>query len=443
MTQKRLGLLDWTFIGTLLVIFGGIVLHAPFSVGFSTLFPDASLIIKSWKEILMGVALLTMAIIMTREKQWQLFHSKLFYVIAAFAAVNLLAIPLFYTGFEATVAGIFINLRFLLYFVLVYAALKLYPQFYKKFLYVAAGGAAVVVGFSALQATVLPHDILKYIGYNNSTIVPFLTVDENMDYIRINGTLRGPNPLGAYAAVVLTLVVTAWLVAGRALKKYEQYLLGFLGIGSIIALWASYSRSAGLAAVIAVAIALFLLYGRRITKTVWVSLIVVALLLGGSLVAFRETQFVSQVILHEDPHEGNDVNSNDGHVESLIDGTDRLSRQPLGAGIGSTGSPSLLTDNPLILENQYLYIAHESGWPGLALFLVINYLVLVGLWQRRAHWLALGVFASGIGLAVAALVLPVWADDTVSIIWWGLAAIALAIPFTTAKRKKNQKKAAV
>jgi hypothetical protein len=32
--------------------------------------------------------------------------------------------------------------------------------------------------------------------------------------------------------------------------------------------------------------------------------------------------------------------------------------------------------------------------------------------------------ASGIGLALIGLLLPVWVDDTVSIVWWGLAAIA-------------------
>jgi len=39
--------------------------------------------------------------------------------------------------------------------------------------------------------------------------------------------------------------------------------------------------------------------------------------------------------------------------------------------------------------------------------------------------LALGVFASGIGLALVGFFLPVWADDTVSIIWWGLAAVVV------------------
>jgi len=51
--------------------------------------------------------------------------------------------------------------------------------------------------------------------------------------------------------------------------------------------------------------------------------------------------------------------------------------------------------------------------------------------------LALSVLASGIGIAVASLFLPVWADDTVSIVWWGLAGVALATPMIKKKGVKN------
>jgi len=36
------------------------------------------------------------------------------------------------------------------------------------------------------------------------------------------------------------------------------------------------------------------------------------------------------------------------------------------------------------------------------------------------------VWASGLGLILIGLVLPVWVDDTVSIVWWGLAALVIA-----------------
>lgn len=425
--QPKLDFLDKLFVGILLVIFGGIVLHAPFSVGFGTLFPHYSLIIKSWKEILLGFALVLGLIAVARRKAWAQFNTPLFWCIGAFAALHLLLIPIFYHGFSQTVSGLFIDLRFLLFFVLVFVALRLYPHYYGLFLKIFIAGALVVIGFAILQITVLPHDVLKYIGYSDATIKPFLTVDQNINYVRINSTLRGPNPLGAYAVIVLTMMLALWFQGPKKLTKVQLWMVGILGVGSIVAIWASYSRSAGLALVVAVAALVLVMFSRRINKGVWIALGIVGVAILGSLIAFKDTTFVSQVILHEDPAEGGKVNSNDGHVESLVDSSKRIVTQPLGAGVGSTGSASLLGNSPLIIENQYLFVAHEAGWLGLILFVVIYYLVLKQLWRKRRHWFELGVFASGLGLALIGLLLPVWVDETVAFIWWGLAAIALGV----------------
>lgn len=435
----KLSILDWVFVGILLVIFGGIVVHAPLTVGLSTLLPDASFVIKSWKEILLGLALLVCVVIVTTKRKWvEIVQDRLILYILLFAALHLLLIAASYTGFESTIAGLFIDVRYILYFALVFVALKLYPQLYKKFMYVFFAGAAVVIGFALLQVTVLPNDFLKYLGYGKTTIMPYLTVDQNENYVRINSTLRGPNPLGIYAVIVLGVVLAAWFKVKGAFSRRQQVLAGILAGGAVVALWASYSRSAALAAVLAVGSILVSIYGKKVSKKLWMILAVIGLVLLGSLVTLRDTQFVSQVILHEDPHEGNDINSNDGHAESLSEGVRLMLSQPLGAGIGSTGSASLLTDSPVIIENQYLFIAHETGWLGLAVFLMIFGTVLKRAWRARKDWLAFGVAASGVGIAVAGLVLPVWVDDTVSIIWWGLAAIVLAreVHTTPIKRKK-------
>ena len=432
---QKLGLLDWIFVGTLLVVFGGVVLHAPISVGFGVLFPDYDLFIKAWKEILLGMALVLGIYIVVRKNAWKNFNTVIFWLIGLFALLNVALIPVFNLGFDQTVAGILINLRFFLFFVLVYTALTLYPQLYRLFIKVFIAGAVVVVGFALLQLTVLPYDILKYIGYSDATILPYMTVDENINYIRINSTLRGPNPLGAYAVVVIAVVLALWLRSSKKLTKPEIWLCAFLGIGGALAVWASYSRSAALAALIAVAVVIFVTYGRSINKWIWISFAAAALLLGGSIFALRDTQFVSQVILHEDPEEGGMVNSNDGHADSLLEGTMRMLQQSLGAGIGSTGSPSIMGDAPFIVENQYLYVAHETGWLGLILFVLIYWFVLRQLWRKRQHWFALGVFASGVGLAIIGLLLPVFADETVAIVWWGLAAVALASNLSGVKQR--------
>ena len=83
----------------------------------------------------------------------------------------------------------------------------------------------------------------------------------------------------------------------------------------------------------------------------------------------------------------------------------------------------------MIIENQYLFIVHEVGWLGLVIYLMIVIIVLRRLWRQRNDWLALGVFLSGIGLSIASLFLPVFADDVIALVWWGLSALIVARPF--------------
>ena len=418
--------LDKLFVGILLVIFGGIVLHAPLSVGFGTLFPSFELLIKSWKEILMLLAGLLLLVILYRRKQWRLLGSKLILLVALYAALHLVLLLVLPQGANAAIAGLFIDLRYLLFFVLVYMAVMLYPQLRRPFVVTFFVGAFIVAAFALLQVFVLPPDILKYIGYDTSTIVPYLTVDQNPDYIRINSTLRGPNPLGAYAGIVLALLFAFWLRMKNFKAGRWTLAISVIVLGSFVALWASYSRSALVAAFIALGVVALATAGQRLPRKWWIIISVIIFAAVGGLIATRDSDFVSNVLLHENATTGAAVNSNDGHVESLRDGVSRMLHQPLGGGIGSTGSASFYGDKPLIIENQFLFIAHEVGWIGVVIFIYITFLVLRGLWQRREDWLALGVFASGIGLVLVGLLLPVWVDDTVAIIWWGLAAVALA-----------------
>lgn len=439
--KTKLELLDKLFVGILLVIFGGIVLHAPLSVGLQSLFPAAELLVKSWKEILMILAGLLVVVTVTRRKQWEILRSPLVLLIGLYAALHLVLIPAFPSEAASVIAGLMIDLRYLFFFVLVYVAIRMYPQLRRAFVGTFVAGALIVVSFAILQVTVLPHDILKYIGYSETTIMPFLTVDQNMDFVRISSTLRGPNPLGAFALIVLTLLTAFWFRGNHRQFKHPMFVLAVLGVGGLVALWASYSRSALIAALVAIGLVGLIVAGRKLSKLAWLGLAVGVLALGGVLFAARGTEYVSNVILHENIHEGGDVNSNEGHVDSLSDGVTRMLRQPLGGGIGSTGSASLYTDSPLIIENQYLFIAHEVGWIGLVLFLMIFWRVLKELWARRTDWLGLGVFASGIGLALIGLLLPVWVDDTVSIIWWGLAAVVIGGTYGRAIDKKAKRTA--
>lgn len=430
-------------VGILLVIAALMVVHAPLTVWAETTWPQSEQYVKAWKELLMGGALILLVVAAYKRKKINsLLNDRLVQLSIVYAGLHFILIGIFgwqnSSNLPAVGAGLLIDLRYVLYFVLVYSTLQLVPQYRRAFIYVFAGGAAIVVTFAILQLLVLPKDILSHIGYGKSTIAPYLTVDDNQDYIRINSTLRGPNPLGAYMVMIIgfiTAIVLSWKLTARRIVT-----VGLIALAVGLTLGASHSRSAFIAAVLAVITASIVAVPAKLRKRV--SLVAVALLIvaAGLVVALRNTSFVANVIFHDSPTTGAQIDSNTGHVNSLEDGVRRMARQPLGAGVGSTGSASLNSDQPLIIENQYLFVAHEVGWLGLAIFLWLFVEIMRRLWvvmkRQKKSVLPLAVFSSGIGLAVIGLLLPVWVDDTVSIVWWGLAAVALGSVSGSLDRKK-------
>ena len=425
MVKSSRNYLKKAYIGILLLIFGGIVLQGPISVGFGTLCPSYELLIKSWKEILMLVAGLIALFLLHKNKQMQILRDPVIFAIGAYGILHLVMMGYTFTGWSSSLAGLAIDLRYVLYFGLVYIAMRLYPEYRQMFIKVGIAGALAVLIFAILQVFLLPKDVLKYIGYNVNTISPYLTVDQNQNYIRINSTLRGPNPLGAYAGMVLVLITAAIVKLKNIKDKWP--LIAILSVSGVVALWASYSRSAWAATAVAIVVVMAVAGAKKLSPKVWVLSGIIAAVVIGSFLILGNTQFISNIFLHENPNGGSSVNSNEGHISSLQDGLKQMVSQPLGDGVGSTGSASLQGSNPTIIENQYLFTAHEVGWFGLILFVYIFTLVMLELWKLRQNWLALGLFASGIGLAVIGLLLPVWVDDTVSIIWWGLAAVTMGI----------------
>lgn len=420
-----LSVIEKLYLGLLLVIFGGIVLHAPLTMAVGAVWPQAALMIKAWKEVLMIIAAVLMLAVLVRKKQTGILREPLMIGIITYGALHIILAIFSARSLGSTTSGLLIDLRYVLFFALVYIAVRLYPAFRQVFVRVGIAGALVVTVFALLQVFVLPVDVLKYIGYNNSTIAPYLTVDQNTDYIRINSTLRGPNPLGAYAAIVLS-VLLAWAVRKKGDTTPRQWVIAsILLVGGAVALWVSYSRSALVGAIAAAGVIAALSVVKALGKKSWLIAGALVIIIAAGLYGARHTSFVENVILHDNPTTGAVGTSNEGHLSSLQDGLKLLLENPFGAGVGSTGSASFTTSAPLIIENQFLFIAHEVGWLGLVLFVMLLYGVMARLWQRRADWLALGVFASGIAMIIINLLLPIWVDDTVSIVWWGLAAIAI------------------
>ncbi len=427
----------------------GLALHTPVTVWLETIWPQHGDLLKAWKEIVMGVCLALVVALVTMRRWWRrVLRDRLVQAVAAYGLLHCGLLLWRSQGFAAATAGMLIDLRYILFFVLVYVTVLLYPSARRVLLTAAGAGAVIILGFALLQVTVLPPDVLAAIGYSKTTILPYLTVDQNHDFIRINSTLRGPNPLGAYAGAALALLA-AYAVRHRRVMHRQQWIVLSVCITiSIMAVWVSYSRSALVAAAVALLAVLAIALFGSVQRVRWWLLggaLCVVLAIGG-VAAARETPFVSNVFFHDNQVSGSAHKSDDGHASSLRDGMAEVASEPLGNGIGSTGSASLRGSESRIIENQYLFTAHESGWLGLALYSVIFVIGMIGAWRRRADWLALGVFGSGVGLALIGLLLPVWADDTVSIVWWALLATALATRLSAAQkgdghdRKKRTRK---
>lgn len=429
-------LLERLLAGILIVIAIGMTIHTPVTLWLGLQAPGFELLIKSWKELLMGLGLVLLVILAVKRKKLNdLLADRLMQISLVYAGIHLFMMMVFQNGLDAAGAGLLIDLRYVLYFVLVYGFIRLFPDYRRLFAYALGVGALVIVGFALLQIFVLPKDVLANIGYSKQTISPYLTVDENHDYIRVNSTLRGPNPLGAYLVIVIGLlaaVATKWKLDRRG---WVIVAIGLVASG--IVLNSTYSRSSVIAAVVTFLVVVFVALSSKWKKRAAIVASACGVIVAGTLFVARDTLFVQNVILHNNPTTGADVDSNAGHAESLAYGMDRMIHQPFGAGVGSTGSASLLSDKPLIIENQYLHIAHEVGWVGLLLFGWLFVAIMKGLWRRRASTLALGVFGAGAALAIIGILLPVWVDDTVSIIWWGLAGLAVAQPLVMKVRKRN------
>ncbi len=421
---------------SLATVFGLVVFHAPLSVYFGQYAPP--LLVKSWKEILLLLLIPLVALVVWRlGALTQLAQDRLLQLVVAYALLHVTLLLAFNTTASQKLAGLAIDLRYLLFFVLVFVVVGLQPNLRNLFLRVGTWAAGFSFGFAALQIFILPPDILKHIGYSKETIAPYLTVDKNSDFIRINGSLRGPNPLGAYAMVALTIVAAFCTRSRTFFSKYKQDF--FVVVAVLLAvLWASYSRSAWAGLVISLSVFCFIRFGRYLRLVHWIVVAATVIFLIGSIFIARDSYFVQNVILHSNPTESESFNSNEAHAVSLKDGLARFARQPLGDGIGSTGSASLFGDRPLVVENQYLFVAHEAGWLGLGLYATVIGLVLRRLYKNRSDWLSLGVFASGIGLVCIGFIQPVFVDDTVSLVWWGVAAIALGA--SQQRKVKNAKK---
>ncbi len=329
---------------------------------------------------------------------------------------------------SALIAGLVINLRFIGFFVVSYILAALSGFLIKNWIKLTLWPAAGVVLFGLAQRFILPLNFLSHFGYGPDTVAAYQTVDAGSGPPRLQSTLRGANPLGAY----LSLMIPAWIGA-----LWRRKVLMIAGSGAaLIVLVFSYSRSAEAGVLISAGLLIWWL----IRKDHRVVLIIIsALLLAGvsvGLYSQRNSPVVKESLLHTSSNSTSQKTSNAVRREALRDGLNDSYNQPLGRGPGTAGPASARNNHPArIAENYYVQLTQEVGVIGIAIFLAINAQVALALWEQRAGLLPKILLASLIGLTLINLISHAWADDTLSMMWWGLAGVACG---TAILKRRNE-----
>lgn len=397
-------------------------------------------LLRIWKEILVVVLIPATALLAYCSnpiRRWILtswtvrlvgLYILLNLVLGAWALIN------HHVNSEALIYALLINLRFVGFFIIcavVASSDSFLKRYWPKILLVPA---LVVILFGLVQQFLLPYDFLRHFGYGPHTIPAYQTVDANLDYRRIQSTLRGANPLGAYMVLILPAMAVA-LSKRRVLRACSL-------IAGVTTLFYSYSRSAWIGA----GLAFGALAGRLSDNSLWrrnkgLVFTIGVVLIAAGLYALRSNQTAQDTFFHTSDKSTSSLNSNEARIAAIKDGANDVLHQPFGSGPGTAGPASFRNDHPArIAENYYLQIGQEVGILGILTFVGINFLIARRLWFQRNDNLSKILLASLIGLTFVNLVSHAWTDDTLAYLWWGLAGIALSAGILEVKNKQNGQK---
>jgi hypothetical protein len=364
------------------------------------------------------------------------------WLMGLFAAIVVAAILVVDNHQKVELAAAAMDLRYFLAFVIALALAKLDPDFWRGVLAkLPSAMIAIGVGLALLglvQVTLLPKDFLAHFGYGPDTIMPYITIDDTTT-LRAFATLRGPNDFGAFLMLPLLLAgarIVKNLLA-RAKKHSKHPKLDHLGwqitvfLVILAGLLASSSRSAILASAVALSVTVLWLLPKAIfrTRRFWLTVagIIAAALL---FLAFALSQPVLRLrVLHMSVDRDHTAStSNEDHKLHLVDSLGRVIEQPLGCGAGCSGPASFYGYAAQISENYYLQIAEQYGVLGLAVWLAAMILVTIALWKRRRAEIYKVWLAALVGYSLIGMLLHVFADEPLTIVWFAVAGALVALP---------------
>jgi O-antigen ligase len=242
--------------------------------------------------------------------------------------------------------------------------------------------------------------------------------------------------LGAYMVLILSALSVLYIKT-----KKKRLLLGIFIVAAIFTLIFSYSRSAWIGALISIlAIMWMILKNGRLKRILLIGFAVLLLVGAVTASALRHNTTFENVFFHTQANSSIKSTSDQGHAAAFKSGLHDVVHEPLGQGTGTAGPASVYNNNKArFSENYYLQTGQEVGIMGMAIFIAINALVGLELWNKREDLLAQILLASLIGITFINILSHAWTDDTLAYIWWGLAGIALA-PILTVRQKAHGKK---
>lgn len=410
--------------------------HAFLSTWLGSVFGNM-LIWKSWKEIAIAalVPLVVWLCVLRPDIARAMWRSRLNRVIAAYVVLTIIMAVFSAASSEAVIAGLLMNLRFFAMFVLAQLLVVINPHWLPRAKQWIApwllGTAAVLSVLAILQVTVIPRDFLTNFGYDkDTTIAPFMTVDQNPNALRAFATMRGPNTLAAYLILPLALALYIWVHDRR--KWWALAISGLI----VLALALTQSRGGWLGALAMLAVLAWVSLPRqKLLRWLKIGAVPFVLAVAAGLWLATTVPAIRLVVFHSGGNTQNESlieGSSELHVQYVMDGIVSVAQHPLGQGVGTAGPASYYNKNapPVVSEDYYVQIAEEVGLLGLALFTIICVMTARACLRQRDQQWARVLFASFIGITLINVFMHGWADDPLAMTWWAIAGLFIAAPPT-------------
>jgi hypothetical protein len=409
----------------LLLLVGLMPLHAFLSVWLGHILGHQA-VIQAWKEVLILVLIaLGTWLVAKQPARLQRLRQPWVMLAGGFAFLGALVTIATRPPLTAVAFGLKTDLEFLV--VAVLALLVATPLFMRRLVIVILAASALVIGFGLLEIFVLPPDFLTHFGYGTSTILPYELIG-GTHAVRYPSTLGGPNQLGTYLILPLTLSLAL------SLRRRIWWPLLITGT-ALVVLIGTYSRGAWIGASAAMAVTLLAGAPSRWRRPLAAAFAALGLMALISLpIAIEHNQKLRNYVLHQSLSAG--VPSSDAqHATSLQAGWRGVLAHPLGHGLGTAGPATFHAGTINIIEDYYLQTGYETGLLGLLSFIGMLTAMLFALVARAQNFAAMPIAAALIGISLVALVLPSWADSSTAIIAWIAAGAVTGLPVRSQRVK--------